>query len=961
MKITKTIYLLFFFFLLTGFNQLKTPFLYFNPNTIKSISDSTKLYVPCDMEVTLWAESPLFYNPTNMDVDIKGRIWITEAKNYRTFNNDPKTHVQNENGDRVIIVEDTDQDGKADKSTVFVEDKDLIAPMGIAVVGNKVYVSASPHMIVYTDTDGDDKADKKEILLTGFGGKDHDHALHSGVVTPDGQFLYNVGNAGPHHVKDKGGFELHSGSVYTGGSPHNTSNEANLKSSDGQVYTGGLALKMSLNGKNTKVLSHNFRNSYEVAIDSYGNMFQNDNDDQVIACRTSFMMEGGNAGFFSADGSRTWQADRRPGQNLVSAQWHMDDPGVTPVGDITGAGSPTGVHIYEGDAFGENFRGTLLSCEAGRNVIYSYKLQKSGAGMILDRQETFSTQGISTSENYIWNAKSENKSMWFRPSDICSGIDGSLFIADWYDPIVGGHAMDDKVGYGRIYRITPKNKKLITPKIDLSTTKGQIEVLCNPAQNVRYLGFEKLLEQNEKVLPDVEELLTNKNPYIQARAIWLMSQLGEKGKTKTFELLKSSNPYHKLVAFRALKESDFDKTLALVKNSTEADLLREMALALKYKTFETHKEIIKEIIKNYDGKDPYALHAIGIMAHQKQEEIYNLVKETIGELPKNWSQKMENLAFELHSANALNDIVKRINEPKINDKQKLKMLTAIAFINTKEAVTAMLSFKNSPNTSVSKMASWWLNFRKNNDWEKLAAWEKLPEASLSSNFKKMKLLSSKLIDKVIPFAQKLKVAETLAKDPDGAEIILDMKANYAIGGKELDAHIAKFIFDNPNANARILASQYFIKADSENYNIGIITRTKGNLIEGQKAFVANCQNCHRHGEDGAEVGPDLTNIHKKYDKTSLLDHVINPSASMVFGYESYNITSKKGKVYYGFMVGENTNSISLKDIAGNVSVIKKDQIKLKTKMPNSLMPDPNAMGLKGQDLANITDYLLSFK
>ena len=115
------------------------------------------LYVPDDLQATLWAESPMFYNPTNIDVDYRGRIWVAEAVNYRNFNNDSTKVMHHSKGDRIVVLEDTDGDGKADESKVFVEDKDLVAPLGIAVIGNKVYVSCSPNLIVYTDNDGDDR------------------------------------------------------------------------------------------------------------------------------------------------------------------------------------------------------------------------------------------------------------------------------------------------------------------------------------------------------------------------------------------------------------------------------------------------------------------------------------------------------------------------------------------------------------------------------------------------------------------------------------------------------------------------------------------------------------------------------------------------------------------------------------------------------------------------------------
>jgi len=238
--------------------------------------------LPEDLEISLWAESPMFFNPTNIDVDARGRVWVAEAVNYRGFNNlkaDPLNHPA---GDRIMILSDTDNDGRADSSKVFVQDQDLRAPLGLAVIGTRVVVSASPHLVVYTDENGDDVPDRKEILLTGFGGFDHDHGLHALVAGPDGRWYFNTGNAGPHIVTDRSGWTLRAGSLYTGGTPYNLKNQGGMVSDGGRVWTGGLALRMQPDGTGLTVLAHNFRNAYELAIDSFGDLWQNDNDDQVI-------------------------------------------------------------------------------------------------------------------------------------------------------------------------------------------------------------------------------------------------------------------------------------------------------------------------------------------------------------------------------------------------------------------------------------------------------------------------------------------------------------------------------------------------------------------------------------------------------------------------------------------------------------------------------------------------------
>ena len=154
-----------------------------------SLSD---LKVHDGLEVTLFASEPMFSNPTNMDIDAKGRVWVCEAYNYRNQYN-PKNPVKAE-GDRIMILEDTDGDGKADKHKVFYQGTDINAALGISVLGNRVIVSCSPNVFVFTDDDGDDVADRKEILFQGVQGVQHDHAVHAFTFGHDGKLYFTMGN-----------------------------------------------------------------------------------------------------------------------------------------------------------------------------------------------------------------------------------------------------------------------------------------------------------------------------------------------------------------------------------------------------------------------------------------------------------------------------------------------------------------------------------------------------------------------------------------------------------------------------------------------------------------------------------------------------------------------------------------------------------------------------------------------
>src|SRR3569623_1872863 len=146
------------------------------------------LKAPEGMEISLFASEPMITNPSAIDVDTHGRVWVAEIEFYRAKAKSPPS-------EKIKVLEDTDGDGKADKVTVFADD--LFAPMSICVAGDKVYVATSPDLWVYEDKYGDLKADgPPKKLLTGFGGHNHDHGAHSLVLGPDHKWWMSHGDTG---------------------------------------------------------------------------------------------------------------------------------------------------------------------------------------------------------------------------------------------------------------------------------------------------------------------------------------------------------------------------------------------------------------------------------------------------------------------------------------------------------------------------------------------------------------------------------------------------------------------------------------------------------------------------------------------------------------------------------------------------------------------------------------------
>jgi putative heme-binding domain-containing protein len=155
-------------------------------NKWMSAKDELKSFkVDPRFDVTLFAGEEQFPDiaaPIQMRWDSKGRLWVSCSTTY------PHIYPGNEPNDKLVILEDTDGDGKADKSTVFADN--LHIPLSFEFGDGGVYVSQMPHLTFIKDTDGDDKADLQRIVLTGFGTEDSHHALHDIAWTPDGTLIF---------------------------------------------------------------------------------------------------------------------------------------------------------------------------------------------------------------------------------------------------------------------------------------------------------------------------------------------------------------------------------------------------------------------------------------------------------------------------------------------------------------------------------------------------------------------------------------------------------------------------------------------------------------------------------------------------------------------------------------------------------------------------------------------------
>ena len=1000
----------------TNLGQASQPYL---AKLFATLSDDDKhdpkyavgsLTIAPGLEATLFAAEPMLTNPTNIDVDEKGRVWVCEAYNYRPSINGNPTH---KDGDRIVILEDQNADGKADVSKVFYQDPSLNAPLGIWVQGNKVIVSQSPYVWVLTDENGDDKADKKEILFQGVEGEQHDHGMHAFVFGPDGKWYFNFGNSGS-KLLDKDGKPVID--KVTGLPIHHTN------------FRQGMAFRCDPDGKNVEVLGHNFRNNYEIAPDSYGTLWQSDNDDDGNkGVRINFVMEYGNYGYTDEITGAGWQANRTNAEKEIPLKhWHQNDPGSIPNLLQTGAGSPTGMIVYEGKLLPEAFRNQVIHCDAGPNVVRAYPVQNDGAGY----------------KATILNVLEGTRDQWFRPADVCVAPDGSLIIADWYDPGVGGHQAGDQ-GRGRVYRVAPANSPYTMPQIDLSNTAGALEALQSPNMNVRYQAWNKLHNEGTKAEKALAKFYkANPDPRMKARALWLLSKLPDnKGDKYIKAALNDNDANLRITALRAARQLNNELTINAVKllaNDANSQVRRECAIALHQNKSAEAPALWAQLAAMHDGKDRWYLEALGIGAAGQWDSFYSAYKQRVNNDPLANSGGKD-IIWRSRTKESVPMLAQLAGDNSVALDQRLRYFRAFDFNpGASEKSKALLSILQANQTSpdITKLALRHLDpaFVKTSQpaltaLQKLMdetygtpeymemvqryepksenarlrqliidkymdgiarnaarqllkqngeamVWETVngPDAEAASRMitalrwvgskSSLNLLKTVALDENRPVALRRDATRSIGGSSDGEDLVLVMLKSGEIKG-DMKAVAVQGVSGAWRKSVRQEAATYLdggtAAATKKLPPMSELLAMNGNAANGVNVFKTNCSICHQVNNEGMDFGPKLSEIGSKLPKDGQYLAILHPDAGISFGYEGFDVKFKDGSTMSGVVSSKTETDLQLKFPGGVVQNYKMADVVSMKKMDSSMMPSGLHDNMSTQELVDLVDYLASLK
>jgi putative membrane-bound dehydrogenase-like protein len=808
---------------------------------------------------------------------------------------------------KVLRCIDTDGDGQADKINTFAK---MDHPRGLFYDNGSLWVLHPPFLSVYHDDDLDGTADRHDTLITGIStdevnkrGADHTtNGIRMGI---DGWLYIAVGDFG-----------------FT-----------EAKGTDGTVLSrrGGGIVRVRPDGTEMEIHNWGQRNILDVCIDPFMNVFTRDNtnDGGGWDIRLSHLLQSGEYGY-------------------PSLYLNFTEESMPPLADY-GGGSGCGAMFFHDLRWPEQFSNTLYTCDWGTSNVYRHSLPANGATFD-PHQEVFLKIP--------------------RPTDIDVDGSGRMYVSSWKN----GKFAYDGPNVGFVAQITPID---FTPKpfpeFDQLDEKQLVALLASPGAVARQHSQLEILRRHgaefksrngkpvRTTISEGELITSNLGPadvavveltvlaldpdaplYGRVAAIYTMNQLaGEHARDLLIKLAEDSDVREH--ALRALtdRKAGLDKLplepfvaalndenprvrgqalicLGRIGRSEAAEAILPLTSRASYQPRPTAEPLYKQA-------DPgRVIPHLAVRALQNTNSVETCLKALEGPHSAGalWALKY------MHNEEAVSGLIKALSSVR-NSETRQEILTTLI----------RLYFREGDYTG-----GWWgTRPDRTGPYYDRKTWEQSERiASVVKTF--LDQADAKTLELA---GQQLAAHKVEIKGLPTAATVATRKVE-----PEMAIEIAKVDPNDPNLIGNL---------DPEIASYRALN-TEGDAKRGEPLFKRQaCIACHTTANGQTPKGPHLVDIGKRYKKAELVESILKPAAKIAQGFDTYLFVMDTGKVITGFVSGESADEVQIRQTNGVSQTLKKDEIEIRQKKKESMMPNGIANNLTPEQLADLIAYLQSLK
>jgi putative membrane-bound dehydrogenase-like protein len=930
------------------------------------------------------ATEPLVEDPVAISFDENGRLYVIEMCDYSEQANDFLGKVR--------LLEDTDGDGRFDKSTVFADQ--LSWPTAVVCYDGGIFVGAPPDIWYLKDADGDGKADTRKKVFSGFGRDNVQGLLNS--------FQWGLDN------------RIYGATSSTGGEirtiEHPDRPAVNIRGRDFSFDPRTLDFRPESGGAQHGMSFDDWGRRYECSNGDhlqfivYDDRYAGRNRRYAMPpARLSIAADGPQAEVFRTSPVEPWR--------VVRTEWRKSGKSK---GVVEGGGrasgyftSATGVTAYRGDAFPAEFREQVFVADVGSNIIHRKKLTLKGEILVGER--------VDEGREFV-----TSNDTWFRPVQFANAPDGTLYICDMYreviehpksiPPEIKAH-LDLTSGRdrGRIYRLAPEGyKQKAQPKLGGASTAELVRTLEHRNGWHRDAAARLLYQrQDQSAAAALEKLASDSRlPEARIHALYALNGLGDLTEATVLPRLDDSNPRVREHAIR-LSESLIANSaklrdkLCTMDRDSDARVRFQLAFTLgelpvsqriaplgrlalqnlddawiQSAIFSSLSQVASGLLTKIAAEvaaqpNPAALKLVRQIANQvavqAQPEEIVAVERTLAAAESSpaiakaivlgmaelrqrsaggnqeqslWSPAMEKILVRL-----LATAIKTAGDTSasLNDRiEAIQTLSLAKFDDVRESFRSLVDEKDSQGIQLAAINTLGECSSPVVAEILLQAWPKLTQTPRTA------------------------AASVLLSRPNWTLALFDAVEQKKIAAIELDRERLSMLEKHPDRDVkrrgRDLLKQLKIgKRDEvvESYQKAMKDLT-GDVPRGKEVFLQNCSKCHKLEGIGHEVGPPLAAF-KNRGGDAIVLNVLDPNREVLPQYQQWIFYEFSGRQHIGLIKAEGEGSITLLRDENTTTTILRADVESQSNTGRSLMPEGLENQIDPQKMADLVAYILSQK